>query len=95
MVDVANLTNATMTQVAQITQAYTPAPGWAQSIGGMVNSVIGLIIPAQYLWLTSIVLAIVIGGLIVRKLRQGVLTFTALWVISSVMAFMALKYIGL
>lgn len=96
MVDVANLTNATVQQVTNLVQPMIQtSPGWVQTIGKGINGVVGVIVPQQYLWLTAIVIAIVIGGLVVRKLRQGVLTFTALWVITSIMAFMALKYVGL
>ena len=98
MVDLTNMSNMTAVQMSQmsgVVQSFTPSPGWVQSIGGMITGLFATFIPAQYLWLVPIAIAIGVGGFVVRQLRQGALTFTALWIICSIMAFLALKYIGL
>jgi len=80
--------------IPTIQQKLGTAPAWLQMIGGTVHNVISSILPGRE-WLGVLIIAGVLAGLVVKKLREGVISLTALWAGGTIVIYLALKYAGL
>ena len=92
--DAGNVSATLNTAASNAISSLTPAPGWVQTIGAWLKGLISQFLPG-WEWLIVVGIAVLVGGLVVRKLRQGMISLTTLWIIMSALTFLALKYIGL
>lgn len=70
------------------------APAWLQAITSSIRSIITSILPGKE-WLVVLGISALLAGLVVKKLREGMISLTALWIGGTIVVYLALKYAGL
>lgn len=93
-----NITETALNVTNIVTQQAGPtinqAPTWIQNIGHTISAFITQIVPGKE-WLVVLGIAGLLSWFVVKKLREGLLSLTALWAGATIVIFLALKYIGL
>lgn len=89
-----NVTGSVAQAVPALQSKWGMPPVIVQQVGGTVHNVISGVLPGRE-WLGVLVIAALLAGLVVKKLREGVISLTTLWVSATLVLYLALKYVGL